>query len=166
MTSDHTGGTQWELVTAGQQMIDARRANDPEAEVKAMIRFADGLRNSSVGVVGAVVLPLSEQIKELAEIVTNARHADLNWRTEERSTRDAQNTRLYEELDRLIAASGEAARGLGKLEARLDVDEQRLDSKRARIESLEADVATLKQNSARFDALEAAVKRLERGNGE
>jgi hypothetical protein len=121
------------------------------AMVGAMSDHATALNSQATAMAASIAEPLyskigavSTQITELAHIVANARQADLNWRTEERITRDAQSTRLYAELDKLIAASEETARGLGKLEARLDADEARLDAKRQRIEALESDVAALK----------------------
>ena len=158
--NDTQGGTAWELATAGEQMVAARRAGDPEAEVLALIRFADGLRNSSVGVVGQVVSPLADQIKALAEIVTNARQHDLTWRTEERQRRDAQSTRLYEELDKLIAASEESARGLGKIDHRVDAVVARLDVKRVTIADHEQRITALESNNTRLEALEDAIAAL------
>lgn len=209
------GGTEWELETAWQQASAARVAGDIAAEALAMRRFSEGLRNSSMGVVGQVLGPIDRKIDaaaaaltNLAHIVTNARQADLNWRTEERTTRDAQSDRLYAELDKLIAASEESGRRLGKLhqdfesfrtetqEKLADADAQRLvftadmGAIRAELRDLQAtnaqvkadlakveanarhvfdqdtqqllqrlvrDVQTLKEDKARFDAVEVAL---------
>jgi len=63
-TEDTRGGTQWELETAGKSMIAARHAGDIDGEVLALLRFSEGLRNSSLGVVGVVLQPISKEVHE------------------------------------------------------------------------------------------------------
>jgi len=124
MTKEAIGGTHWELVTAGDQMIAARRANDPDAEVLALIRFADGLRNSSLGVVGQVLAPLAEQIRALGEKIERSDQSRLDNRSELRSHIDDQFDAFGEELQGLRTdvqhAAVETARRLGKSEADIE----------------------------------------------
>jgi DNA repair exonuclease SbcCD ATPase subunit len=144
-------GHKKELSDATTHLADALASADPAALRKAAGDHATALNSQATAMAASIAAPVysrlgevATQIQELAHIVTNARQADLNWRTEERSTRDAQSTRLYAELDKLILAAEDNGARLGKIEARLAADEQRLDSKRARIEALESDVQALK----------------------
>lgn len=144
-------GHKKELGDATTALADAVAAGNAEALRRAAADHATALNSQATAMAASIAAPLyaklgevGAQIQELAKIVTNARQADLNWRTEERQTRDAQSTRLYDELDRLVAAAEDNGARLGKIELRLEADEQRLDNKRQRIEALEADVATLK----------------------
>lgn len=160
--SETPTGHKLELSDATAALADAIAAGDTVALRKAAGDHASALNSQATAMAASIAVPVytklesvATQIHELARIVTNARQHDLNWRTEERTRRDTQHDRLYSELDKLIAASEETARGLGKLEARLDVDERRLDSKRARIEALETDVAALKEWIALLEQLAA-----------
>lgn len=149
--SENPTGHKKELGDATTALADAIVAADAEALRKAAGDHATALNSQATAMAASIAAPLygrfdavSAQIQELARIVTNARQLDLNWRTEERLTRDAQNTRLYSELDKLITASEEAVRGQKKLEVGQSALNERLDSKRLRIEALELDVKELK----------------------
>lgn len=153
-----TTGHKLELSDATTALAEAVTSGDAEALRKAASDHATALNSQATAMAASIAAPLYTQnaeikamVKNLAEIVTNARQADLTWRTEERITRDAQSTRLYAELDAVLSAVQDGAARLGKLEqvqedllTRLETDEQRLDSKRARIEALETDVQALK----------------------
>lgn len=140
-------GHKKELSDATDNMAAALASGDPDAVRAAMGDHATALNSQATAMAASIAAPvynklegIAGQMKQLAEIVTNARQADLTWRTEERIQRDKQNDRLYSELDKLIAASEEAARGLGKLEQ---------------------DTANLKEGQARNrDAMEALNERL------
>jgi hypothetical protein len=143
--------TQWDIEKAWFEVVAARESGDIEAEALGMRRFSEGLRNSAMGAAGFVLRPLDEKIdgisaavQELATIVTNARQADLNWRTEERLIRDAQSTRLYVELDKMIANQEDLARRLGKHSSELETIVRRLDNKRAELDLIQREIAELK----------------------
>lgn len=122
--SDTRGGTRWELQTAWDMIIAARDAGDDAALELGWRRYSEGLKNSAIGAAGGVLIPLDNKITELVTLFHNARTADLDWRTEERTRRDAQSDRIYTELNGLSTAIGELARGLGGLERRVTVVEK------------------------------------------
>lgn len=157
MMPDETG-YKLELSEATEGLAEALAAGDAQALRKAAGDHATALNSQATAMAASIAAPLYTRLGEiaasvnhLAVIVTNARQADLGWRTEERLTRDAQSTRLYDELDRLIAASEESGRRLGKLElhvaaltARGKTADQRLDRKRVEIDELKREVAELR----------------------
>lgn len=144
-------GHKLELRDATDALAEAVTAGDAALLRRAAGAHATALNSQATAMAASIAEPLytklgalSEQIKELATIVTNARQADLTWRTEERTTRDAQSSRLYEELDAVLSAVQDGAARLGKLEQeqhglvqRLDTDEARLDRKRAQLDDHE-----------------------------
>lgn len=174
-------GHKKELSDATTALAKAIAAGDTDALRAAAADHATALNSQATAMAASIAAPLytqyadiSSQIKALAEIVTNARQHDLNWRTEERDIRDAQSTRLYAELDKLITASEESGLRLGKMEvgqrAHSDVLVSviaRLDHKREQLRDHDERIHTLEVDSARLQALEDAVRRLtaERGDG-
>jgi chromosome segregation ATPase len=126
---DNKGGHESELGNASTRMAQAIVAADPEALRKAASDHAAALGSQATAMAASIAAPvygrlgdISAALQELALIVTNARQADLGWRTDERLKRDAQSTRLYDELDKLeagqagiLAVSEETATGLKKL---------------------------------------------------
>ena len=160
-------GHKKELGDATESLATAMASGDPAAIRKATGDHATALNSQATAMAASIAAPvytqleaLSSQMRTLAEIVTNARQHDLTWRTEERMRRDAQSTRLYDELDKLIAASGEAVRGLGKIDERVDAVVARLDHKRDAIANHELRITALEANNTRLEALEDAIAAL------
>lgn len=178
---NQTGGTAWELRTAGDQMIEARRAGDIEAEALALLRFAEGLRNSSVGVVGQVLAPIADSMKRLTDQIDRRDSADLRWRADLRDHIDARFDNRDGEVDALAAAVQEAVRGLKKFEQRMDAlekrdrdqyvesqsDRQQLNARLARIEALVANrpAERERERQATIDATIARLRQADDGAG-
>lgn len=163
-------GHKLELSEATTKLAEAIVVADPAALRLAADAHATALNSQATAMAASIAEPvytrlgaLADQVRALAEIVANARQADLNWRTEERVQRDAQSTRLYGELDKLIAASEDSARGLGKLEQRMDASEaDRADLHRQIEEIKQIMAARPGQREAEHQALLAAI----RGHGD
>lgn len=141
--SDTDGGTKWEVGEAGKGIIEARRAGDVEAEVQALIRFSDGLRNISVESVGKVVIPLDHKIDALSRYVTDltAQYRDLDRGDQFRAGQlykqfgdflkdaDARFTGFDEAIrghGAILLAVQEAVRSLGGIRAQVDDHETRI----------------------------------------
>lgn len=163
---DQDTGHKLELSDATTRLAEAVTAGDVAALRLAADAHATALNSQATAMAASIAAPvytqltgLSSQMKQLAEIVTNARQADLNWRTEERTQRDAQSDRLYSELDKFNAALEETARGLGKLKAgqveynaRLEELDQRHGNQWAELTELYRTLkAQLERDEARLD---------------
>jgi hypothetical protein len=116
-------GHKKELGDASTRLAEAITAGDLVALRQAASDHATALNSQATAMAASIAAPLytqmgdiATQIRQLAEIVTNARQADLSWRTDERIQRDDQHDRLYSELDRLFIAVEESGARLGKLE--------------------------------------------------
>lgn len=156
--TNHETGHKRELSDATSALADAITTADPAALRKAAGDHATALNSQATAMAASIAEPLygrfdavAAQIRQLAEIVTNARQADLTWRTEERSTRDAQADRLYTELDKLFIAAEDNGARLGKLgldvgdlAARLITLEVRMDESQADRQSIHDEVAALR----------------------
>jgi DNA repair exonuclease SbcCD ATPase subunit len=116
-------GHKKELGDASTKLAEAITAGDLAALRQAASDHATALNSQATAMAASIAAPLytqmgdiATQIRQLAEIVTNARQADLSWRTDERIQRDDQHDQLYKELDRLFIAVEESGARLGKLE--------------------------------------------------
>jgi hypothetical protein len=145
------GGHENELGNASTRMANAITSGDADALRKAASDHAAALGSQATAMAASIAAPvygrlgdISAAVQELATIVTNARQADLNWRTEERLIRDAQSTRLYVELDKMIANQEDLARRLGKHSSELETIVRRLDNKRAELDLIQREIAELK----------------------
>ena len=161
MTTDETthGGTQWELRTAGEQMVAARHAGDVDGEVLALLRFAEGLRNSSLGVVGQVIAPLSgdmaDQKRALDTMVPTVQHIAAVMAQMAAAQKRAD--------DRDIVTD----RRLATIEKRLDTKRERIDDHDARLSNHDARLEILEaRDDARIATLEAEVARLSAGRAD
>ncbi len=124
--SDKQGGTQWELDEAWKLVIQSRDAGDQDGEAIGMRRFSEGLRNSSLGVVGSVLSPLDKKIDRLTSVIDLHYTQENKARAELRIHIDGQFDRIYKELDRLGGLEARVERvevGQAKLEIRVDAVE-------------------------------------------
>lgn len=123
MTTDNTrGGTQWELDEAWRLVIEARDSGDQASEALGMRRFSEGLRNSSLGVVGSVLAPLDGKIEKLATLISRHYEAENKDRGALRDHLDTQFDKLWGAVDRLGGLEARVERvelGLVKTEIRL-----------------------------------------------
>ena len=147
-TDDTRGGTQWELETAGKSMIAARHAGDVDGEVLALLRFSEGLRNSSLGVVGQVLAPLSaevhEQKKALDTMVTTMQHisAVVVQIAETQKKSDARLGKLENEVADLVGRTTASEADRADIRGRLE-----------RVEAVDAELARLRDEVASVKAI-------------
>lgn len=157
MATEQTGH-KLELSDATTLLVDALTTSDPTLIKKAASAHATALNSQATAMAASIAAPLyaqgsdiAAQVKELAEIVTNARQADLNWRSEERIQRDAQSDRLYAELDKLMTAAEDNRTRLGKHSDELAQLREgqhavmiRLDRKRQELDQIHQELAELR----------------------
>jgi hypothetical protein len=78
---DNVKSPAWDTGKAWEEYQAARAAGDSEAELLAMRRWGEAQTNASIGLVGQVVRPLSEQIKQAsAQISDTAKLQDQQFR--------------------------------------------------------------------------------------
>lgn len=147
------GGAAADSRRAAQRLADAVAAGDGEEIKEAVFDQSAALINQSMTTVIPTLKVVLESVlkKEIAAIsarLDERNTIDLTWRAEWRNLQDNQSDRIYTELDRLAAATEEAA------ESRKKYD-QAIDDLRADHDILASRVDAIDARHTELDALHA-----------
>jgi len=125
-TPQHEGGVAWELDQAAALILASWSADDRDGVLLGLLRYAEGLRNSSLSVVGQVISPLAEQIAGLRGVVERLERLDIDRWQEFRTHIDSVGEGLGRQIDQVVGSVREVAARQGKTERQLEALEKEL----------------------------------------
>lgn len=125
-TPQHEGGVAWELDQAAALILASWSADDRDGVLLGLLRYAEGLRNSSLSVVGQVISPLAEQIAGLRGVVERLERLDIDRWQEFRTHIDSVGEGLGRQIDQVVGSVREVAARQGKTEHQLEALEKEL----------------------------------------
>lgn len=125
-TPQHEGGVAWELDQAAALILASWSADDRDGVLLGLLRYAEGLRNSSLSVVGQAISPLAEQIAGLRGVVERLERLDIDRWQEFRTHIDSVGEGLGRQIDQVVGSVREVAARQGKTERQLEALEKEL----------------------------------------